>query len=90
MENHEKFENSGMSYFVPSFNLPADGQMARAIQTITNNVTVQMYHAPKEERMNLLMPFRTAPDCSGNAMAQTTNAAISILDVIVTIWLKPL
>ena len=49
-----------------------------------------MYHAPNDDRMKLLMPLRTAPDCSGKAIAQTTSAPITILEQIVTIWLKPL
>jgi hypothetical protein len=89
IENHEKFENSGLSSRNPSFRRPETGQVASARHEMTKKATAYTYQKPNESRVVLLILLRKVLESFGKTMAQRMSAATKSLAVIVTCVVKP-
>ena len=89
IENQENRVNSGCSPSTPRFMRPAAGQNARIRQTSMKSAMTQMYQAAKISRMVALSPERTAPEETGQTMAQTQSAEMMIFAGTATLVAKP-
>ncbi|MPN21826.1 hypothetical protein SDC9_169208 [bioreactor metagenome] len=79
IENHWKFENSGLSSSLPSFILPIGLNATNKANIIMRNTTIK-YNHPKLLVITLNKILDTFPSCSGNNAPIITNNAIIVAD----------